>query len=299
MALTLRALGGLVDRTDRTRVPGPDRDHEQAPGRARSTRSATRASPSPCRPTTSCPTGLGAVLAVVYLVFNQGWGAGRVDLAAEGDPARPSPLVELMPDEAEVMALLQALMLLHDARRGAGLARRLRRCCSTIRIASLWDEGPDRRRAGPSSSGAITPRRRRASHGCRPPIADLHLQQPRDWGQIAGSLRHPRPPAHRLAGRRTQPGRRRGRAGTVPRQGLATDGTAWSWTSLPLLPLQRGRKLLQRAGRTDEAQRGRSGRALELAQTDTERRSLQERLTRTAAHTAFASPLPSVGQTSA
>ena len=44
------------------------------------------------------PDRLGAVLAVVYLVFNQGWGAGRVDLAAEAIRLGRA-LVELMPDE--------------------------------------------------------------------------------------------------------------------------------------------------------------------------------------------------------
>ena len=56
------------------------------------------------------------VLAVVYLIFNEGYG-GRVDLAAEGIRLGRA-LAELMPDEAEVHGLL-ALMLLHDARRQA------------------------------------------------------------------------------------------------------------------------------------------------------------------------------------
>jgi RNA polymerase sigma-70 factor (ECF subfamily) len=58
-----------------------------------------------------------AVLAVLYLVFNQGYGDGRADLAAEAIRLGWI-LVDLMPDEAEAIALL-ALMLLHDARRDA------------------------------------------------------------------------------------------------------------------------------------------------------------------------------------
>ena len=90
---------------------------------APSARSPPPASPTRCRATTSCPTRLAGVLAVVYLVFNEGYVAAagdrlvRDDLCAEairlGAPAR-----ELMPDDAEVAGLL-ALMLLHDARRDA------------------------------------------------------------------------------------------------------------------------------------------------------------------------------------
>jgi RNA polymerase sigma-70 factor, ECF subfamily len=56
------------------------------------------------------------VLAVVYLIFNEGYG-GRNDLGAEAIRLGRA-LAELMPDEAESHGLL-ALMLLHDARRDA------------------------------------------------------------------------------------------------------------------------------------------------------------------------------------
>ena len=65
------------------------------------------------------PDRLAAVLVVVYLIFNQGWGGGRVDLAAEAIHLCRA-LADLMPDEPEVLALL-ALMLLHDARKAARL----------------------------------------------------------------------------------------------------------------------------------------------------------------------------------
>jgi RNA polymerase sigma-70 factor, ECF subfamily len=63
------------------------------------------------------PDRLEAVLAVVYLIFNEGWGGGRVDLSSEAIRLGRA-LVELMPDEAEAVGLL-ALMLLNDARREA------------------------------------------------------------------------------------------------------------------------------------------------------------------------------------
>src|SRR6185312_7646691 len=62
------------------------------------------------------PDRLAAVLAVIYLIFNEGY-SGRVDLAAEALRLGRA-LAELMPDEPEVHGLL-ALMLLHHARREA------------------------------------------------------------------------------------------------------------------------------------------------------------------------------------
>src|SRR5207253_1385303 len=64
------------------------------------------------------PERLTAVLAVVYLIFNQGYG-GRDELTTEALWLGIA-LVELMPDEAEVHGLT-AMMLLLDARRDARL----------------------------------------------------------------------------------------------------------------------------------------------------------------------------------
>ena len=70
------------------------------------------------------PERTDAVLAVLYLLFNEGYAATagadlvRPDVSARGHPARRARLAELMPDEPEALGLL-ALMLLHDARRAA------------------------------------------------------------------------------------------------------------------------------------------------------------------------------------
>src|ERR671930_412601 len=65
------------------------------------------------------PDRLEAVLAVVYLIFNEGYG-GRTELAGEAIRLGRA-LAELMPDEPEVRGLL-ALMLINDARREARFA---------------------------------------------------------------------------------------------------------------------------------------------------------------------------------
>src|SRR5205823_2058310 len=62
------------------------------------------------------PERLDAVLAVVYLIFNEGYG-GRDELAAEAIWLARA-LAELLPDDSEVHGLL-AMMLLHDSRREA------------------------------------------------------------------------------------------------------------------------------------------------------------------------------------
>ncbi len=63
------------------------------------------------------PERLAAVLAVIYLIFNEGYD-GRGELLAAEAIRLGVALAELMPDEPEAFGLL-ALMLLHDSRRVA------------------------------------------------------------------------------------------------------------------------------------------------------------------------------------
>jgi RNA polymerase sigma-70 factor, ECF subfamily len=119
------------------------------------------------------------VLAVVYLIFNEGYG-GRGELAAEAIRLGRA-LAELMPDEPDVQGLL-ALMLLHDARRDARL-RDGELVLLDDQDRSAWD-------AAQIEQGRATLDRALALQGRGPyvvqaAIAALHADDPRDWPQIA------------------------------------------------------------------------------------------------------------------
>src|SRR5206468_12400918 len=113
VALTLRTLGGLTTDEIARAFLVPEPTMAQRLVRAKR---KIKAAGIPFRvpPAHLLPDRLIAVLAVVYLIFNEGYG-GRGDLAAEA-LLLGRALAELMPDEPEVHGLL-AMMLLLDARR--------------------------------------------------------------------------------------------------------------------------------------------------------------------------------------
>jgi RNA polymerase sigma-70 factor, ECF subfamily len=125
VALTLRTLGGLTtaEIANAFLVPEPTlaRRLVRAKEKIREARIPYRVPAA-----AALPERLESVLAVVYLVFNEGYAASagasplRRDLSAEA--IRLARLVAaLLPDEPEALGLL-ALLLLHDARRDARLA---------------------------------------------------------------------------------------------------------------------------------------------------------------------------------
>jgi RNA polymerase sigma-70 factor (ECF subfamily) len=274
VALTLRSLGGLTTDEIARAFLVPEATMAQRLVRAKR-KIGSADIPFRIPADHLLPDRLVGVLAVVYLIFNQGYsysGEGGADLAAEAIRLGGS-LAELMPDEPEVHGLL-ALMLLHDARRAARY-----REGDLVLLAdqdrSLWD-------AHRTDAGRRTLQLAIALHGRGPyvvqaAIASLHADEPTDWSQIAllyGEL-------VALTG---SPVIELNRAVAVaeadgPAAGLALVDSLAAGGSLDgyhYLHATRA-ELLRRLDRLDEAQVA-LGRALELVHDDAERRLLRRRL---------------------
>ena len=178
VALTLRTLGGL--RTEEIARAFLVPEETMAKRLLRAKRKIKAAGiPFRVPPAHLLPDRLAAVLAVVYLIFNEGYG-GRGDLASEAIRLGRA-LAELMPDEPEVLGLL-ALMLINDARRDARFAD------GTVVLIrdqdrSLWN-------AAQIAAGRAELERALALGGSGPyvlqaAIASLHLDEPEDWPELA------------------------------------------------------------------------------------------------------------------
>ena len=113
VALTLRTLGGLTTEEIARAFLVPTETMAKRLVRAKK-KIKTAGIPFRVPDDHVLPERLSAVLAVVYLIFNEGYG-GRGELAPEAIRLGRA-LAELMPDEPEVMGLL-ALMLLAESRR--------------------------------------------------------------------------------------------------------------------------------------------------------------------------------------
>jgi RNA polymerase sigma-70 factor, ECF subfamily len=265
VALTLRALGGLSTEEIARAFLVPFETMSKRLTRAKN-KIRDAAIPFAVPAGHALPERLDAVLAVVYLIFNEGW-SGRVDLAGEAIRLGRA-LVELMPDEPEAFALL-ALMLLNDARRDARF-RDGRLVLLDDQDRSLWhaDELEEGRRLLERAVAL----RGSGPHVLQAAIADLHLREPRDWEEI--SLLYAR--LERLTG---SPVVAMNRAVAVAELEGAEAGLA----VLARLDLDGYRyyhstrgELLRRLGRDEEA-RAAYTRALELTEPGPEAQFLRER----------------------
>jgi RNA polymerase sigma-70 factor (ECF subfamily) len=266
VALTLRALGGLRTEEIARAFLVPEETMKRRLSRAKR---KIRDAGIPFRVPAAhlLPDRLAAVLAVVYLIFNEGYG-GRVDLAAEALRLGTS-LAELMPDEPEVHGL-QALMLLNDARREARFdGDELVLLADQDR--TLWDAGKIAR--GRQEIDRAFALQGRGAYVIQAAIASLHMEEPLDWPQIAALYtelvvltRSAVVELNRAIAVAEAAGTEAGLA-LVDR--LELDGYQYFHSTRA--------DLLRRLGRSDEAV-GEYERALALASTEPERRFLRRRV---------------------
>jgi RNA polymerase sigma-70 factor (ECF subfamily) len=178
VALTLRTLGGLTtgEIARAFLVPEP----AMAQRLVRAKRKIRQAGiPFRVPPAHLLTARLEAVLAVVYLVFNEGY-SGRNDLAAEAIRLGRA-LAALMPDEPEPTALV-ALMLLHHARRDAR-ERDGELVLLDDQDRSLWHDAEIAE--GLQHLDRALALRGRGSYVLQAAIAALHVGEPRDLDEIA------------------------------------------------------------------------------------------------------------------
>jgi RNA polymerase sigma-70 factor (ECF subfamily) len=266
VALTLRALGGLTAEEIARAFLVADETMAKRLVRAKRKIKSTGI-PFRVPPPEILPDRLDAVLAVIYLIFNEGYG-GRGDLAAEAIRLGGA-LAELMPDEPEVHGLL-ALMLVNDARRDARFAGG-----SIVLLReqdrTLWDGAQIER-------SRVMLERGRALGGRGPyvlqaTIAALHVEHPPDWPRLArlyGELAHATgSPVVELNHAAAL-----AEAGEVETALDLVDGLELA--EYHYLHATRA-ELLRRLDRVEEAREAYE-RALALVHSDAERRFLQERL---------------------
>jgi RNA polymerase sigma-70 factor (ECF subfamily) len=267
VALTLRTLGGLT--TDEIARAFLVPEETMAKRLVRAKRKIKDAGiPFRVPATHQLPDRLAAVLAVVYLIFNEGYG-GRTDLAAEAIRLG-RVLAELLPDEPEVHGLL-ALMLVNDARRDARFADG-----AIVLLGdqdrSLWDAA--RIAEGRAAlDRALALGRLSGPYVLQAAIASLHVEEPPDWqrlNELYGELA-------RITGSQVV---ELNQAAAMAEAGDVEDALAMverlDLDGYQYLHSTRA-ELLRRLDRNDDAREAYQ-RALELVHSDAERRFLDRRL---------------------
>lgn len=178
VALTLRAVGGLTTAEIARAFLVTEDTMKRRLTRAR-TKIRDAGIPFRVPEEALLPGRLDTVLAVLYLIFNQGWGDGRADLAAEA--IRLVALLDgLLPTQPRVTAL-HALMLLHDSRRAARIRDGM--------IVPLAEQDRDRwdsaqLAAGRALLGRAIARGARDPYTLQAAIAELQTEDRVDWVEV-------------------------------------------------------------------------------------------------------------------
>jgi RNA polymerase sigma-70 factor (ECF subfamily) len=285
VALTLRTLAGLTtpEIARAFLVPEPTMAKRLVRAKAKIRNAAV---PYRIPPAHVLPDRTAGVLAVVYLLFNEGYSASggadllRIDLCIEAIRLARL-LAELMPDEPEVLGLL-ALLLLHDARRAARLDEGGDLVPLEHQDRERWDQA--RITEGAAVLDAALRRGRSGPYQLQAAIAACHATAATaaetDWAQIVllyGRLHRLVPSPVVALNRAVAVGMADGpSAGLARVDELASSGELVDYH---LVPATRA-DFLRRLGRSDEASAA-YREAVALAPTDAERRYLQRRAAET------------------
>jgi RNA polymerase sigma factor (sigma-70 family) len=266
VALTLRTLGGLETAEIARAFLVSEETMKRRLSRAKAKIKATGI-PFAVPDAHLLPDRLDAVLAVIYLIYNEGY-RGRVDLGAEAIRLG-RVLAALMPDEPEAHGLL-ALMMTHHARRRARFSGE-DLVLLDDQDRSLWDLRQIA--AGRAVLDRAIALGGRGAYVVQAAIASLQTRQRIDWPQVADLYR-------RLVELTGSPVVELNRAVAVAQTG-DVDAALRAVNRLDLdrylyFHSTRG-ELLRRLSRDDEA-RAAYRRALELATSTPERRFLTRRL---------------------
>jgi RNA polymerase sigma-70 factor (ECF subfamily) len=277
VALTLRSVAGMTTSEIAQAFLVSERTMGQRLFRAKQ-KIAHAAIPFRVPPAHLLPERLAAVLHVLYLQFNAGYGEAYSNRLCREAIGLARVLATLMPDEPEALGTL-ALMLLHDARRPARLdadgdlvtlEEQDRTLWNQAQIAegtALLERALRRGRAGPFQIQA-------AIAACH---ATARCASETDWPQIVGlyvQLKRVAPSAVVELNQAVAIAMTNGPEVALPLvDAVANSGQLEDYY---LLHATRA-DLLRRAGRTEEARQSYQA-ALDRAPTEAERRFLQHRL---------------------